>query len=254
MKSQQAWYTTMLQKEKKSLQTLQIKNTPTCLDINTDDICNPEVSVAKVIATFPNLANLKYSSKSRLYLQIKYFYDIMTTPHQNIVNLELRTCIISELDINAIITFCPKVRRLALYRCPGEVLHAIMECQNITMMNLEIPAINPNDTHPLIPTLSTLSTVTAETTKRQKTATLSTRMTNNDIIEESKEKKGLRILYTNNGGTPVPTGDIMPFIYQNRKTLENVYACISRITETELENFYKKSKNFELEKSKNLTT
>ena len=239
---------------KKSLQTLQIENTLTCLDINIGESCNTEVSIVEVIATFPNLTDLKYSSKSRLYLQIEYFYHITTTPHQHMVTLELRAYIISKTDIKAIITFCPKLRRLVLNRCPSDVLHAIVECQNITMKNLEILAFNPDDIHPPTPTLSSLSTASTETTKRRNTATMSTRVTNDDAIEESKEEKGLRILYTNNGGTPVPARDILPLIYQNRKTLETVYACISRITETKLKSFYKKFKNFELEKIKNLTT
>ncbi|KAG2218998.1 hypothetical protein INT45_007660 [Circinella minor] len=224
----------------KTLQTLQIENTLTYLDINVGFTCNPEISIAEVIATFPYLTDLIFSSESRFYPQVEYFYDIMTTPHQYMINLELRASIILETDIKCIATFCPKLRRLVLNGCVNKVLHAIVECQNTTMKNLEIFAFNPDNIHPPIPTLSTLST---------KTQT----MVNDNGIDESNEEKGLRILYTNNGCTPVPTEDILPLIYQNRETLETIYACISRLTDIELEYLYNKYVNFELKKIKYLT-
>ncbi|KAI7848960.1 hypothetical protein BDC45DRAFT_540575 [Circinella umbellata] len=225
---------------KKALQTLQIENTLTYLDIKIGFTCDPEVSIAEVIATFPYLTDLIYSVESRLYPQVEYYYDIMTTPHQHMINLELRASIIMETDIKCIAIFCPKLRRLVLNGCVNKVLHAIVECQNTTMKNLEIFAFNPDNTHPPIPTLSTLSTETQT-------------IANVNGMDESNEGKGLRILYTNNGRTPVPTEDILPLIYQNRKTLETIYACISRLTDIELEYLYNKYVNFELKKIKYLT-
>ena len=64
--------------------------------------------------------------------------------------------------------------------------------------------------------------------------------------------KGLRILYTNNGGTNISAKKkkILSLIYKNKSTLEILYADISSVTETELWELYSTYPDFMLDNIK----
>ncbi|KAG2219000.1 hypothetical protein INT45_007662 [Circinella minor] len=220
---------------------MQVQDTLTRLDINITGIQHELITIPSILSFCNNLTDLVFCSKAEpLDMNLKNFTK-QIKHYPSLVNLELISFHINGNDIVPIIQRCQQLRRLVLSGCDSSVLEALVRTST---PNLELFSYNDGIDGSPLPML------------QEKKATA-----NNDSYnkteyqqQEHQNQQGLRVLYTSYGETSVRPENLIPLIYKNRKTLENVRACMSHITNTQLEYLYEKYPDFKLENIKHLST
>ncbi|KAI8145585.1 hypothetical protein BJV82DRAFT_604272 [Fennellomyces sp. T-0311] len=138
--------------------------------------------------------------------------------HDTLINLSLTSNLITGEDIKPMLQRCQRLRRLVMDKCSPTVFDPI----NKYAPNLEILSYNNLD----VPDLSSSA---------------------------AGQPQGLRNIYTNNGGTSVPTKDIFPLIYKNMATLKTAYLNISALSQQEVQQLSTVYPDFKLWNLESLT-
>ena len=220
---------------------MQVHDTLTKLDIDITGIRQNSITITSILSFCNNLTDLVFSSTAEpLAVKLKNFNE-QIKDYPSLINLELMSHHINGDDIESIIQRCQQLRRLVLSGCDSSVLETLVH--NSTP-NLELFSYNDGIDGPPLPML------------QEKKATTN----NNSNVEIGTQRQGhqyeqgLRVIYTSYGETSVRPEDLIPLIYKNRKTLENVRACMSHMTEAQLEYLYTRYPDFKLENLKHLST
>ncbi|KAI8143349.1 hypothetical protein BJV82DRAFT_668971 [Fennellomyces sp. T-0311] len=167
----------------------EIHGTLTKLVIKFDQQFSTVISPTDLLLFCPNLKCLEYSTISDL----SYLTDELPPlePHNHLVDLRLTANSITSQDLQKILPGCQQIRRLLLHGCNPTVLDAVSQlCPNIETFGYNAQI---------------------------------------DMIPELDERStpGLRRLYTQNGGAPVPASTILPLIRRNQLSLETLYINVS---------------------------
>ena len=218
----------------------------------TIDVGNTKnsISIADILASCSNLSELTYSTNTALSTpqtendnNSSSRSKKLKNPHYSLQNLQIRASSITGPDIDSILKYCSILRRLVMNDCDPSVLDTIV---NHPTPNLEILGYNRSDDSFPAPPLS----VKKETATYRRRYHHHHNNNNNNNKKRSKKQKmvgNLRILHiANNSSKPIPAQNIIPLLYKNKKSLNYIMACISSITETELEQFYAKYPDFQL--------
>ena len=176
------------------------------------------IKLADLIMTCTSLIKLSFTTTQPLAQLIGNFSVI--GQHEALIDLQIKAKLITGQDIEPMLKQCQQLRRLIMNTCDETVFDVIIRQAD----NLKILGYNPSFS----------------------VEELQTNSSNKNI-------KGLRIFYTNNGGTSISAKKILPLIYKNKATLETLYVMISSVTETELWELYSTYPDFMLDNIKRLT-
>ncbi|KAI8145599.1 hypothetical protein BJV82DRAFT_666842 [Fennellomyces sp. T-0311] len=192
----------------------QIRSTLTNLQIDLGSVQNT-FSMAELLLSCSNLTDLSFSTKLPMSALGGDFSLLNSHP---LLNLEIRSTLITGKQIQDILRHCPNLRRLVMNGCIPPVLRPIQTYAQ----NLEILGYNHDHPIPGLPGAST------------------------DI-------RGLREIYTSDGGVGLHVEVILPLLYKNMETLETLYLCTRRISAGDLQELYSRYPNFKLKKVTTLT-
>ncbi|KAI9250207.1 hypothetical protein BDA99DRAFT_523139 [Phascolomyces articulosus] len=226
-----------------------LENTLTRLEINVgiNDGRYP-IYVADILQVFNNLTNLYYTIAAKFYFS-KHNESIMMTPHQHLINLQIRGYHIEREQAELIAHHCPQLRRLFMYHCQPSVLDTIVKLQHsdtsATLQYLETLIVNSDDTprHPPFLMFPQKLTTTGTT-----------------AIEEKKRKRGIRILHANTIQSSNPASSIFQLINANKHTLETLVGSfqetqhgINRFRHAEVQQTFEVYPDFKLTNLRNIT-
>ncbi|KAI9268847.1 hypothetical protein BDA99DRAFT_502800 [Phascolomyces articulosus] len=219
----------------------ELKNTLTRRHIDVgENNMDYRVYIADILQVFHNLTDLYYITTTTFYFSSQSNEsEKLTTPHQHLINLQLRGYDIDEEQTELIAVNCPQLRRLFMTQCNYSALDTITRLQRSSVLqNLEILMFNSIDAyHPPLPLLPPTA-ATIEGTEEKK----------------DKNKKGIRTIYINTGGSPTPANHILPLIYNNRYTLETIVGCFERSMDTsDAQQVFQKYPDFKLPSLRHLT-
>ncbi|KAI8139391.1 hypothetical protein BJV82DRAFT_250745 [Fennellomyces sp. T-0311] len=168
------------------------------------------ITLADTLLTCTSVTDLSFKTTSPMATLGGDF--LLLSDHHPLSNLELKSSSITGSDIEAMLQRCQKLRRLVMNGCDTTVLDMV----NQHTPNLEILGYNHDyETQQLQSTINT--------------------------------RPGLRRIYTNDGGAPVPAAKVIPLIYKNMQTLEAVYVHLSEVSKRELQEFSAIYPNLKLE-------
>ncbi|KAI7855809.1 hypothetical protein BDC45DRAFT_504788 [Circinella umbellata] len=226
-----------------------IENTLTSFTIDVGNTKNP-VLIAEILASCSNLSNLIYSTTTSLSTQqtgnenSDSHSKKLNQQHYSLQNLQIRAPSITGSDIDSILKYCLALRRLVMNECDPSVLNTIV---GHATPNLEILGYERSDDSFPVPPLPAKKNQHQKETISHNHRRRSQQHHHNKKTKKQKMVGNLRILHiANNSNKPIPARNIIPLLYKNRKSLNYIMACISSITETELEQFHAKYPDFQL--------
>lgn len=168
------------------------------------------ITLADTLLTCTSVTNLTFTTASSMSTLGGDFF-LLSDKHP-LQNLELKSSSITGPDIEMLLQRCQQLRRLVMDGCDTTVLDMVYQHAR----NLEILGYNHDyETQNLLPTIST--------------------------------QPGLRRIYTNDGGAPVPATSILPILYKNMQTLEVVYVHLTEMAKRDLQQFNANHPFFKLE-------
>ncbi|KAI9255107.1 hypothetical protein BDA99DRAFT_607045, partial [Phascolomyces articulosus] len=194
------------------------KHTLTTLDISVGNTLG-EVTITQVLQLFPAITKLVFSTELSMQSTFEPF-SINAGVHP-LIDLELNGKSITGNHIEPILQQCLKLQRLVLHGADESTVLNTLVRNNNMLSDLEILLLNPIGGYPPVPLLQ-------------------------DLTTNQWNLHGLRILHTSNGGNPIPILDLMPIIYQNRKTLENLFPHTTEIGPTQLQRLHATYSDFKL--------
>ncbi|KAI9265075.1 hypothetical protein BDA99DRAFT_536567 [Phascolomyces articulosus] len=204
----------------------QIRQTLTKLDINVFDNQN-SITIRMILSSCESLTDLIYRTKCSLSNHMVDFTSLQQ--HPSLINVELNVSTITGQDIEPIIQVCQQLRRLVMHYCDDTVYSIIAE--NSTP-NLEILACNfPEDEEMPIPKLSEKKV----------------------LLKQTAATTGLKVLYLD-PRVEIPPSNVLPIVYKNRSTLQDIALSMQPVSEDELRQIYAKYSYFTLPKVKMLMT
>ncbi|KAI8145600.1 hypothetical protein BJV82DRAFT_711761 [Fennellomyces sp. T-0311] len=191
----------------------QARNTLKFLDIDLDMHANP-ITLSDILLSCNTTTDIFFSCKSSKTALSGDYTELEM--HHSLTNLQLTADTIKRKHIEGVLQRCQQLRRLVMCGCDPTVLESV----NKYATNLEILGYNCTG---LVPELA-----------------------------YGDPQPGLRVLYTNDGGTKVPIENLFPLIYRNMGTLEDLQAVLSSPTELELQQFFANYRDLKLENMKRL--
>ncbi|KAI9265237.1 hypothetical protein BDA99DRAFT_536719 [Phascolomyces articulosus] len=199
-----------------------VQHTLTHLDINFGHDAN-QLTLSDILSSCNSITDLVYTTEYSMVEQTGDFSTFET--HDSLVNLQIKTAWIGKESMQLILQQCPHIRRLLLDGCEGSVLDAMDEYGH----NLEIVGYNAKSP---IPTLEELNNpLSSDCIYQEKEDTA--------LIENGKRKgRRLRIIYANDGGgISVPAVHLLPLLYHNMKTLENIFVNLPGLSSSDLQHY-----------------
>ena len=165
-----------------------------------------------------NLVRLSFATTHRL--AVMKGKTLAIEQHNALIDLQIKAEFITGQDIELILKRCQQIRRLVMNTDDEPVFDVI------------------NNHAPNLENLGYNSSFAIEDLNKN----------------EIQKTKGMQVLYTNNSGHRVSPRLILPLICKNGATLRKLYANVSPVTESELQNLYSTYPNFRLANIKTLAT
>ncbi|KAG2218419.1 hypothetical protein INT45_013163 [Circinella minor] len=210
------------------------------LNISTN---KESITLANIIQLCRNLTHIRFSNGTALRDVVG---DFTHTEQQNaLIDLELESAFITGRDIRILLQKCQCIRRLIMLGCNTSVLKTI----NIYASNLEILGYNPSFAVPKLnekkknrEKINGAELYSYCTDKNS----ITNEITHHDARNPSGKRKGLRMIYSNDGATCIPILSIFPLIYNNRDTLEIIYATLSDLPQDQIHQLITNYPDFQL--------
>ncbi|KAI9265107.1 hypothetical protein BDA99DRAFT_507748, partial [Phascolomyces articulosus] len=198
-----------------------IRNTLTRLNIDSDSI-RLVIPIADVLSVCSNLVEFIYSTRDSLSRQAKSLAQLKD--HECLNDFQLKAARVIGGDVDPILKHCPQLQRFVLN---GSVDYSFLDTiAKHTLPNLVVLGYNPN----MIPDFPPSKNIVVSS------------------LEKERNMAGnLRVFYTNDGGPTSAIQKILPILYKNMDTLEDVVVCcIPPRTQPEIQQLYTQYHDFRL--------
>ncbi|KAG2218999.1 hypothetical protein INT45_007661 [Circinella minor] len=229
----EAWETLTFQNDKKDISLLPIRCTignyvkNLTIDTTSPTVCRTLLEELQY-KRFKRIQSLTFNAPETDLTIWKEGFDPQFQ-HHSLVNLEIDSKNITGEIIEPILEQCQQLRRLVLRSCSISVLETLV---GTSTPNLELFCYNDGIDGSPLPMLQ-------EKKKED---------------EALQQQKGLRVIYTSYGETSVSPQALLPLIYKNRETLENLRGCMSDLPEAQIAVLHRRYPNFKLRNLKHLAT